>query len=183
MVLEVGKSSLVVMDMQEKIYPKMAENKQLLKSIRDLLKISGIMSIPSMMTEQNPTALGSTIFDVRELVSSAEVFDKSTFSAYRSESFVNRMELLKNKGCTQVILCGIEEHICVMQTAMDLKANGFIPIVAADCCSSRTLHSKQMAEMRMMTLGIEMLTNEMIAYEWLKDYKDERFKAVLEIVK
>ncbi|OPZ76409.1 MAG: Isochorismatase family protein [Alphaproteobacteria bacterium ADurb.Bin438] len=183
MLLNPEKACLVLIDMQEKIFPKMNNSKALLNNTKDLLKIASFLKIPTILTEQGSKNLGSTLYDIRDVVSSSLTVDKTTFSAYRTEAFVNILEPYKNQGRNQIIIAGIEEHVCVLQTAFDLKDNGFIPFVAVDACSSREESSITYAEKRFVMNDIEMLTNEMIAFELLKDAKNPVFKDVLKVIK
>lgn len=127
------KTAAVCVDYQERILPVMTDPETLLQNTVKLLKGLRVLGVPVYLTQQYTKGLGDTVAPIREAAGTSEHLEKLTFSAYPQL----REKLLPPEQQPYVLLCGIESHICVLQTAMDLKAHGYQPYLVADCLSSR----------------------------------------------
>ena len=127
------KTAAVCVDYQERILPAMTDPETLLQNTVKLLEGLRVLGVPVYLTQQYTKGLGDTVAPIREAAGTSEHLEKLTFSAYPQL----REKLLPPEQQPYVLLCGIESHICVLQTAMDLKAHGYQPYLVADCLSSR----------------------------------------------
>ncbi|WP_290598109.1 MULTISPECIES: isochorismatase family protein [unclassified Archaeoglobus] len=169
--------ALVVVDFQEKLAPHIEGIDDILKSVVKLIKALKVLKIPVLVTEQ--IKLGKTVDVVADVVESKAI-EKTTFSCFKNREFRGRLEGLNTD---RVILAGIEAHICVLQTAIELKKAGYEVYVAADCIGSRRSYDKDIAIMRMQSEGIRLTTSESIIYEITESAEHPAFKEILEIVK
>jgi nicotinamidase-related amidase len=177
--LDRNKSALLIIDVQERILGVMYNKDFFLENIIKLIKGIKVLNIPIFLTEQYPKGLGETISEIKsELENSA--IQKMSFSCFGAESLFQE---LINKNITQVILCGIESHVCVQQTALDLIENGFQVNLAADAVTSRKISDYQIAIERMRSSGVEITSTESILFELLNVCGTEEFKSVSKIVK
>ncbi len=173
-------TTLVIIDIQEKLFRVMYEKEALSSNIQKLIKGTQVMDIPTILTEQNPDGLGPTIPEISNILSAVHPIPKFSFSCYREENFQRKLEELHRK---QVLITGIENHICVYQTAIDLLGSGYEVQVVSDCVSSRTPENRDLGLKRMNTEGAKVTSTEMILFELLKSAKEERFKTISAIVK
>ncbi|MFC1906044.1 hydrolase [Chloroflexota bacterium] len=171
---------LVIVDVQKKLTNVMFEKEDLCQEFVKLIKGINVMGIPIMLTEQNPKALGTTIAEIKNLIADLEPICKMSFSCLGEEEFPKR---LKDLGRKQVILTGIETHVCVYQTAMDLIEAGYDVQVVNGCVSSRTLENKQLALEKMRKAGIDVTSTEIILFELLKTADSPKFKEIASIIK
>ncbi len=163
---------LIVIDMQEKLLPHVVDSESVLLNTLKLVKAFRILNLPVTFTEQ--VKLGKTA----QPLSAEEVIEKTTFSCMRSEEFVKRV-----MGGRKFVLAGIETHICVLQTAIDMLKYGFEVHVAVDCTSSRKVIDRDVAIQRMAQEGVKLTTAEIVMYDLLRDARHEKFKEILEVVK
>ena len=183
MLIDSSNSSLLLIDVQTKLFPKILYAQQLENSILDCLEVFYTLNIPIFFSEQYPKGLGSTIDKVLEKLLSykAYKFEKTSFSCFQNTSeHCNAGEVLKNK---QVILIGIETHICVLQTAMDLKEKGYEVFVISEAVGSRKNYDKEFAINRMIKNGIQVVTFEMMLFELLRDSKNDHFKSLSSLIR
>jgi len=173
-------SALVIIDIQEKLFRVMYEKEALSSNIQKLIKGIQIMDIPIIVTEQNPDGLGLTIPEISNILPGLQPIPKFSFSCCGEEDFQRKLEELHRK---QVLITGIETHICVYQTAIDLLSSGYEVQIVADCVSSRTQENRDLALNRMSMEGALLTSTEMVLFELLKTAKEERFKAISAIVK
>ncbi len=178
--LDVEKCCLVVVDVQGKLAELMYEKEQLFANIRILIKAAKLLDIPILWCQQCPGALGDTVPAIAELLSDNEPINKAGFSCCGEQQFD---EKLKELGCTQVMLSGIESHICVYQTAVDLLEKGKEVYVIADAVSSRTQQNRQIAMDRMVAEGVKLSCVEMAVFELLKTAEHPKFKEVARLIK
>jgi nicotinamidase-related amidase len=171
---------LVIIDVQEKLFRVMHEKEVLLSNIQKLITGIQIMDIPIIVTEQNPGGLGVTIPEIFYILPGVKPIPKFSFSCWGEENF--RLEL-QEQHRKQVIITGIETHVCVYQTAVDLINARYEVSVVVDCVSSRTQENRDLALQRMSQEGVLSTSTEMVLFELLKSAKDERFKALSAIVK
>jgi nicotinamidase-related amidase len=173
-------TSAVFIDIQEKLVPVMNEKETLLEHIQILLQGLQVLEIPLVFTQQYTKGLGETIEPLQSLIPNFSPVEKSDFSCYGSTEF---KEFLRTNKSKQVILCGIEAHVCVLQTAIDLKEAGFTPIVITDCISARTSANVEIALERLRHEQIMTSGYESILFELTRTSQSESFKAISRLVK
>ena len=170
----------VAIDYQEKLLPAMNGKDMIERNIIKLAKGLDVFDIPKLVTTQYAKGLGQTIGPVAEALGEFEPLDKSTFSAMGLEEFKEKLESTAKKT---VVIVGIETHICVEQTALDLIQAGYRVVLAADCCGSRSEMNHSLSLMRLSQAGAVVTSAESILYEILKGAKEAEFKAISAIVK
>lgn len=175
-------SFLLVIDVQERLFNVMHEKQRLCESVSKLAGIAGALSLPVICTEQYPKGLGHTIEPVAGVLSETgcETFDKMSFSCMGEPGVKAQMEALGRK---QAIICGIESHVCVYQTAVELIENGFEVAVVADGVASRTAESVELGLRRMEKEGVKISSVEMIAFELMRTAEHEAFREIARIIK
>ena len=166
----------LVIDYQEKLVPVMYEKERMIQDSAILLAGLKMLKVPMIITQQYTKGLGTTVKEITDAVGHEEYIDKISFSAYESVKE-------KIQGKKFVIVCGIETHICVLQTVIDLAANGYIPVVVEDCVSSRKLNDRRVALKRMREEGAIVTTYESILFELLKVAGTETSKKIQRLIK
>ena len=167
---------LLIIDVQDKLV-SMLDDENVKKDSIKLAKTASILNIPTVITEQYPKGLGSTIEEIKEVLPNAEYIEKTTFSAFKEDDV---KKLLSQK---QVIIFGIETHICVLQTAMDLLNEGYEVFLVQNACGSRNEENKQVALRRLIQAGVQIVTTEMVIFELLESSKHPNFKEVQALIK
>ena len=170
----------LIVDFQEKLMPVMAYKKELEARTTILMKGLKALEVPMIITQQYTKGIGMSIPSVFEAAETEEYFDKVTFSCYEDE---NIMKAIDDFGCKNVLVCGIESHICVLQTCIDLKAAGYNPILVTDCISSRKLSDKEVALIRAQQEGILLTTSEAILFELTRKAGSDVFKTISKLIK
>ncbi len=165
---------LIIIDFQQRMIPHIFNNEKILRNARKLVRAFKIFKMPILRTEQRK--LGETIEGLNE----GKVIEKVTFSCYRERKFVEELEKLNVKNC---LLIGIETHICVLQTALDLKNNGYNVYVAVDCTGARKKIDMDVALKRLENEGIKLTTAETAIYEILESADAKEFKEILKLIK
>ena len=173
-------TALVIIDVQEKLFPHMAEKEQTAQNVAKLIRVSEIINIPIVVTEQYPKGLGRTIPELGKLLSDIEPIEKVEFNCLGSEEF---RDTLTRKEAKTLVIAGIESHICVAQTAIDGLANGYEVYVVADAISSRSLGDKAIAVERMRKVGATIVSTEMLIYELLGKAGTPEFREALKLVR
>ncbi len=168
---------LIFIDVQGRLAEVVDGSESLFRSLRRLLEGMYVLDIPVIVTEQTPDNLGKTRGEFRPLLLP---ITKSTFSCCGERVFLEALEKINRR---QVILCGIETHVCIYQTAMDLLAAGYEVCVVADAVSSRDPANKTLALRRMEAEGVKLTGTEMLLFELLGDAKSQQFKCILQIIK
>jgi nicotinamidase-related amidase len=171
---------LLIIDIQERIFPAMAEHEKLTKRVPLLIDGMKALGVPMIVTEQYVKGLGPTVVEVADKIQGIERIEKASFSCCDEPGF---MMALASSGKDYIIIAGIESHVCVLQTAIDLRESGYHPVVVEDCISSRNPNDKLMAIERMRKEGIIMTTSEAILFELLRYSGGETFKAISRLVK
>lgn len=180
-VLQADRSVLVVVDMQEPFLRHIFERDRVISNCRLLIQSARILNVPVIATLQYAQRMGSIIPEIAEVLpEGCEPIDKMCFSCYGSEPF--RTALMASER-TQVVLCGVEAHICVTQTALDAHAGGFVVHVAEDAVSSRSRENWQIAMHRLRHAGVVVTCAESVVYEWLGEAGTDAFRQVLKLVK
>lgn len=176
MLINKEKSCLAVIDVQERLAPAADNPRNVIDGCARLLKGAGILGVPALVTEQYPKGLGPSMSEIRNAAPENTPFiEKTTMSALRNDAF---KAALTATGATQVVLAGVEEHICVFQTAVELKEAGYDVFVVADASSSRSPESVAIAERRLAVEGIPLVTVEMVLFEWLRVAGTPEFKEI-----
>lgn len=169
----------VCIDLQEKLFPTIHNNMQLEQKVITLISGLNTLKVPIVITEQYPKGLGLTILPIKNLISS-RVIEKKTFSCCGSEEFNETLKALSKKI---IVLFGIESHVCVLQTAVDLKAQGYIVFVVVDCISSREEMDKEIAIHRFDREGVFLTTVESLLFELCETSEHKSFKVISKLVK
>jgi nicotinamidase-related amidase len=178
--LEIQDCCLIVVDVQGKLAQFMVDKEALFKNIRILIQAARILRIPLLWCQQVPEALGPTVPEIAELLTGTEPIDKASFSCCGQEQFNAELNAL---GKEQVLLCGIETHVCIYQTAMDLMEGGLDVTVIGDAVSSRTERNRHIALTRLAAEGAHISSTEMALFELLKTAKHPQFKEIATLVK
>lgn len=173
--LDRDRSALVLIDVQERLFPYVHDGAHMLERIDLLLSAAKIMHIPFIVTEQYPKGLGGTIEPIRKILPDAAPVTKMDFSCASEPGF---MEKLSSLGRDQIVLAGIEAHICVAQTAIELARAARSVYVAADAVSSRRPQDVETALRRLERSGVAVTTSEAVVFEWLRRAGTEEFKAL-----
>ena len=166
----------LVIDYQEKLVPVMDEKERLIQNSSILLAGLKYLGVPMIVTQQYTKGLGITVQEIREAMESDDYIDKISFTAFNSVK-----EQIRDKKF--VIVCGIEAHICVLQTVIDLVEEGFVPVVVEDCISSRKPNDKEVAIRRMLEEGAIVTTYESLLFELLKIAGTEESKRIQRLIK
>jgi nicotinamidase-related amidase len=183
MLIDASKSSLLIVDVQERLLPAMADGKGVLKQAAILLKTAKALDVPIAVSEQYPKGLGHTVDILNQEIGNAPVFEKTSFSCWRDDGLRKHFTAHHDGGRPQVIIAGIEAHVCVAQTAIDLAQAGFGVFVVADAVSSRMEASVAVALTRMGQSGIEVINTEMAVFELLGKAGTPEFKTLSRLIK
>lgn len=175
--LDASCCALAVIDIQEKLLPKIFNREQLIGNSRLLLRLAAIMKLPVLATTQYVKGLGPTVPEVAELLSGANPHDKVEFSGFGSNSFCT--ELNQYSNCDTLLLLGVECHICVMQTALTALNKGYTVHLAADAVGSRTEANWRAGLRRMQDAGCIISTTEIAMYELMRRSDSATFKTML----
>src|SRR5438874_2916560 len=176
--LEADRCGLLVIDIQEKLLPPIFQKEQLVRNAQILIRLAGILKIPSVMTTQYAKGLGGTIQDIASLLPGSQPIDKMAFSCFGSDEFCSLLKRLPGNRNT-LLLCGMESHICVTQTALGALRDGYIVHVASDAVSSRTEWNWKVGLERMRAAGVVISSTEMMLYELLRSSGTPAFKELL----
>jgi nicotinamidase-related amidase len=179
-VLRREKSALLVIDIQERILPVIFEFERVVQNSIKLIKGFKTLGLPVYFTEQYPKGLGPTSSALKEALEDSKAVEKMSFSCSGAPGL---FEELKQKKIDQIVLCGVESHVCVMQTALDLIANDFQVHIASDAVSSRRQFDYNLALQRMNSNGAEITLTESILFELLEICGTDQFKAISKLVK
>ena len=181
--LQADQCALLVIDIQEKLLPPIFNKESLIRNTQLLLRLAGILSVPVTATTQYVKGLGPTVREVAALLPAEhDPFDKMEFSCFGSERFCSAMKALPPRRNT-VLLCGMETHICVMQTALAALEAGYIVHVAADAVGSRAEFNWKVGLDRMRDAGCVISSTEMMMYELLRQSGTAAFKEMLKHLK
>lgn len=180
-VLVPSQAMLVISDLQDGFQPVIHEFDRIIERTTLVTRAAALLDIPILITEQYPQRLGTTVSQIRTaLPAKVTAIGKTAFSACGAGAFVEQLARLPQR---QVMLCGIETHICVSQTAHDLLARGYQVHVLADCVSSRTPANREIGLAKMHQSGALPGSSEMALFELLGDARHEQFKAISKMIK
>jgi nicotinamidase-related amidase len=180
--LEAERCALVVVDIQEKLLPPIFQKEQLVRNSQLLIRAAGVMKIPTIVSTQYAKGLGNTVPEVASLLPGNEAIDKNLFSCFGSDVFCTLLKRLPGNRNT-LLLCGMESHICVMQTALAALREGYIVHVASDAVSSRTEWNWKIGLERMRAAGAVISSTEMMIYELMRSSASAAFKEMLPYLK
>jgi nicotinamidase-related amidase len=172
-------SQLLIVDMQDRLIPSIADSARVVAKCRLLVRAAQLLAIPITTAEQYPAGLGPTVPELAELLTDRQ--PKTCFSAAGLFNPGTTAELIDDRS--QVLVAGIETHVCVLQTALDLAANGYQVFVAADATGSRSEIDRQLALQRLANSGVILLTAESALFEWCETSTAPEFKQISQLVK
>jgi nicotinamidase-related amidase len=175
-----AESQLLVVDVQERLAPAMEPGRPFSAACARLVEAANMLKIPVIASEQYPKGLGRTVPELAGLVSEADRYEKMEFSCYAKGPIRAALAGAKRP---QVVLAGIEAHVCVLQTALELSEAGSAVFVATDATASRRPESRETAFRRMAAAGIALVTLEMVLFEWLRSAADPDFRAVSKLIR
>jgi nicotinamidase-related amidase len=172
-------AGLVVVDIQARLLPAIFEQQRVVENTVRLIQGAGILQVPIFATEQYRKGLGPTVPEVAGVIPGFAPMEKLAFSACGADGFI---AALKKQKVSEAILCGIEAHVCVSQTCLDLLDEGFRVFVVADAVSSRTPENCQFGLDRMRAAGAVIVSTEMALFELLEAAGTAEFKQILGLV-
>lgn len=179
--LELTRSALAIIDMQEAFRDKIPDFAKVAARIAVMVQGAALLGLPIIVTEQYPKGLGHTAREIADILpTSIEIIEKTTFSSCGVLQFQSQLE---HAGAKQVLICGIEAHICVNQTAHDLMAGGFQVHLLTECITSRNEEDRSSALQKMQGSGAIPASIEMALFELIRDAKHDKFKAIQGLIK
>lgn len=178
--LKIEDTVLLFIDVQGRLHEIMHDRETLDANLGRMVRSAQLLEIPILVTEQIPEKLGPTNEPFKSMLANAKTVAKTAFSCCGDLKFLTELRAL---GRAQVILAGIEAHVCVYQTAIDLLDAGYKVYVAADAVSSRSVDNKTMALQAMRYAGAKILPTETVLFSLLRDAADPRFKELLKLIK
>ena len=178
--LKIENTTLLIIDIQGNLAHLMHGKELLFKNVQKLIKGIQILGVPILWVEQNPQGLGPTIPEIADILSNIQPISKMSFSSCRNDDFLQALNALNRK---QVLVAGIEAHVCVYQTAADIVDIGYEVQVVTDAVSSRSVGNKEIGLQRMRDSGVSLTSVETALFELLKVAEGEQFKEILKIVK
>jgi nicotinamidase-related amidase len=179
--IDAGSSLLLVIDFQQRLMPAIADGDDVLRNALILAQAAQTLAIPTLVTEQYPTGLGRTVAGLAALC--GESVEKTTFGACGTPAFLQALDRLSTCSAPTLLISGCEAHVCVLQTALQLHAQGFDVRLVVDAVGSRRAISKHTALQRMRAAGIGLVTTEMVLFEWLRDAKHPQFRDLSKLIK
>jgi nicotinamidase-related amidase len=181
MLLDAAHASLLIVDVQERLLPAMTLPVQVVSKCKILLQAAQSLNLPIAVSEQYPKGLGHTVPEFH--LNTASIFEKISFSCWRDGPLKQHFIDLHEGGRSLVVVAGIEAHVCVLQTCVDLANAGFGVFAVADAMSSRRAESAQLAFDRMRGAGVEIVNTEMVVFELLEKAGTPDFKAMSGLIK
>ncbi len=179
MLLERGKSQLLMVDVQERLLPAMSDPALVLKNGARLLEAARTLSVPVVVSEQYPAGLGRTVPELASLAPANAVHEKMEFSCFANSALHGA---LSGAG-KQTVIFGIEAHVCVLQTALEMAAAAHDVTIVVDAIGSRVADSKEVALRRLQDAGVRMATTEMVLFEWLRRAGTPEFKTISKLIR
>lgn len=179
--LDAARAAVVVIDMQESFRQPIPDFSETAARIALVAHAARLLGVPVVVTEQYPKGLGHTAPEILAVLpEGTEPVEKTAFSSCGAQAFVARLEAT---GARQIVLCGIEAHICVNQTAHDLLARGYQVHLLNDCITARTAQNREAGLSKMRQSGALPSTTELALFELLRDARHEQFKAIQKLIK
>ncbi|HEY0100522.1 MAG TPA: hydrolase [Pyrinomonadaceae bacterium] len=179
--LDAAQTALVIIDMQEAFRTSISDFAETSARIALMAHAAQLLNVPIVVTEQYPKGLGRTAGEIRAVLPDAlEPIEKTAFSSCGADEFVGALE---RTGARQVLICGIEAHVCVNQTTHDLLARGYKVHLLTECITARSAHNRQTGLLKMRQSGALPSSTEMSLFELMRDAAHEQFKAVQKLIK
>lgn len=182
MIFTPKQSQILVVDVQERLFPHLVDHSKMKARIKCLLIAAEHLTIPVTVVEQYPSGLGPTVDGLLQKHHNGP-YSKTAFSAMRERNTREQIERLKIGGKDQLVIVGCEAHVCVLQTAIDALTGGYHSILAWDAVSSRSLDDKQLAEARLRQTGCTIASTEMLLFEWMGDKNHPAFAPITDLLK
>jgi isochorismate hydrolase len=184
MLIEAARSHLVVIDLQERLLQAIPAAPQAVARSLVLIAAAEQLGVPISVTEQYPKGIGPSVAAVREaLPASATTHEKISFAASGDEAFSTHVNAAREGGRDQLVICGTEAHVCVMQTALGFRQRGYEVFVVGDAVASRDPSSVLCARDRLMQAGCGWVNAEMVVFEWMKRAGTDLFRSVIKLIK
>jgi nicotinamidase-related amidase len=180
--LNPSQCALIVIDIQEKLLAPIFEKERLVRNAQLLIRLAGVLKMPTLLSTQYSKGLGQTVPEVASLMPETQSVEKVAFSCFGSDVFCSAVKRLPGNRNT-LVLCGMESHICVAQTALAALREGYLVHVASDAVSSRTEWNWRVGLERMRSAGAVISSTEMAMYEALGSAGSSEFKAMLQYIK
>ncbi|MFH1805668.1 MAG: hydrolase [Pseudomonadota bacterium] len=182
MLMDADRSFLVIIDVQEKLYPACLEPAQSVAACTFLQKCANRLGVPTIVTEQYPKGLGHSAPEILALLpENGHVVAKTHFSSVPADGFMDKIE--EFPGRDQIVIAGMETHVCVLQTVMELMGRGRDVFVVSDAVSSRSQHDRIFGLERMRDAGAKIVTRESVMFEWLRVAGTPEFKELSALIK
>jgi len=178
--IDPNQTQALLVDIQERLFPHIYKKEKVLENSIKLIKGLKLLGTPFVLNEQYPKGIGHTILPIKKLLSDEKVYEKVTFSCCKTDATMEQIKKIDKKF---VIVFGIEAHVCVLQSVLDLAEAGFIPVIVTDCIGSRSPHNRDSAIQRMLSIGAIPSTYESILFELCVSAKNKTFKEISKIVK
>ncbi len=180
MPLLADQSFLLIVDVQRKLAPETHDPQGTIAGCLRLIKAARILGVPVLMSEHYPEGLGPAVAELRALMPAGSVLDKVHFSCVADDDLKARIDGLERR---QAVIAGMEAHVCVLQTSLDLLEDGYRVAVVADAVTSRDPLNKSLALDRMTQAGVEAVSVEMVLFEWLGTAQHPSFRDILALIK
>lgn len=179
--LNIEDSILIIIDIQEKLVKAIPNSDEVVSNFEKIAHCADILNIPTIVTEQYPQGLGQTVRNLKDSISEGTfTVEKASFSAMQEDNFKNGILSLERK---QILIGGIETHICVLQTAYDLIKEGYDVYILKDCSSSRNFFENETGLELLKQYGAKITSSEIAIFEWLKTSKNPHFKEIQALIK
>jgi len=183
MLIQADQSCLLVIDVQDKLAPAVEAVDRVIANAGVLMRAAARIKVPVLMSEQYPRGLGATVEALAGLAPDGAVMEKMHFSCAADAAIRARIGQIGQAGRPQIVVCGIEAHVCVLQTALELVEYGHPVFLAADATASRKPSDRDAAIRRMERAGIEIVTTEMVLFEWLRRAGTPEFKELSKLIR
>ena len=180
MLMRAEKSCLLIVDVQERLTPAMSDPSRVIRNCGLLMRAAQRLAVPIVVSEQYPKGLGHTVADLRGYMPPDGAVAKMNFSCSDDPEIMRRIDAT---GRTQIVVAGIEAHVCTLQTAIGLKGKGFETFVIQDACASRHPDNETLAAERMRQGGITLASVEMLIFEWLRAAGTPEFKELSALIR
>ncbi len=180
MLMNAQDSLLLIVDVQERLLPSMSEARLVARRCEILMRGATRLGLPILVSEQYPKGIGATIPELRALASPDAMLEKMHFACGADTALAERVAGLGRK---QLVLAGLEAHVCVLQSALRFREMGYQVFVVADACSSRDPANADLAFHRMRANGVEVVATEMVLFEWLHCAGTPEFKDLIALIK
>lgn len=180
MLIDADNSCLLVIDIQAKLNPVMFDSARAPAGAAKLMLGADILNVPTVVTEQYSKGVGPTVDDLQDFMPEGSPLEKNTFSCVADDAFMARFRAMDRK---QAVICGIEAHICVLQTSLQLISEGINVFVVEDATASRTPENHRAGLERIRQEGGRIVTTEMVLFEWLKRSGTPEFKQISQLIK